>query len=130
MENKINTYKDLIVWQKSVALVTSIYSITKDFPTEEKFGIVSQLNRSAVSIPSNIAEGYGRQSSKNYLQFLKIARGSAMETETLLIISKNLNYINDSDFEKTTNELEEVSKMLQGLINKINQKIKLTNELA
>ena len=95
---KINSYRNLIVWQKSVALVTDIYTLTKSFPQEEKFGIVSQLNRASVSIPSNIAEGWGRESSKNYLQFLRISRGSLMETETLLEISKNLNYINDSEF--------------------------------
>lgn len=125
MEKKINTYKDLIVWQKAVALVTSVYALTKSFPQEEKFGIVNQLNRAAVSIPSNVAEGWGRESSKNYLQFLKIARGSVMETETLLVISKNLNFISDSQFLSITQEIEEVSKILQGLINSIQQKIKL-----
>lgn len=75
MNNKINSYKDLIVWQKSIALVTEIYKLTKAFPAEEKFGIVNQLNRAVVSIPANIAEGWGRESSKNYLQFLRISRG-------------------------------------------------------
>ncbi len=75
MNNKINSYKDLIVWQKSIALVTEIYKLTKTFPAEEKFGIVNQLNRAVVSIPANIAEGWGRESSKNYLQFLRISRG-------------------------------------------------------
>ena len=98
MNNKINSYKDLIVWQKSIALVTEIYKLTKTFPAEEKFGIVNQLNRAVVSIPANIAEGWGRESSKNYLQFLRISRGSLMETETLLVISKNLNYIDDENF--------------------------------
>lgn len=125
MDKKINSYKDLIVWQKAVASVTSVYALTKSFPQEEKFGIVNQLNRAAVSIPSNIAEGWGRESSKNYLQFLKIARGSLMETETLLVISKNLNYISDSQFSTITQEIEEVSKILQGLINSVQQKIKL-----
>ena len=75
MNNKINSYKDLIVWQKSIALVTEIYKLTKTFPAEEKFGIVNQLNRAVESIPANIAEGWGRESSKNYLQFLRISRG-------------------------------------------------------
>jgi four helix bundle protein len=125
MNLKINTYKDLIVWQKSIVLVTSVYALTKSFPQEEKFGIISQLNRAVVSIPTNIAEGWGRESSKNYLQFLKIARGSVMETETLLVISKNLYFINDNQFSTITNDLEEVSKILQGLINSIQEKIKL-----
>lgn len=127
---KINSYRNLIVWQKSVALVTDIYTLTKSFPQEEKFGIVSQLNRASVSIPSNIAEGWGRESSKNYLQFLRISRGSLMETETLLEISKNLNYINDSEFKVISDNIEEVSKILQGLIKSIQQKIKITQTIS
>jgi len=126
---KINSYRNLIVWQKSVALVTDIYTLTKSFPQEEKFGIVSQLNRASVSIPSNIAEGWGRESSKNYLQFLRISRGSLMETETLLEISKNLNYINESEFKVISDNIEEVSKILQGLIKSIQQKIKITQTI-
>lgn len=126
---KINSYRNLIVWQKSVALVTDIYTLTKSFPQEEKFGIVSQLNRASVSIPSNIAEGWGRESSKNYLQFLRISRGSLMETETLLEISKNLNYINYSEFKVISDNIEEVSKILQGLIKSIQQKIKITQTI-
>ncbi len=126
MSEKINTYKDLIVWQKSVALVTSVYTLSKTFPQEEKFGIISQLNRASVSIPSNIAEGWGRESAKSYLQFLRISRGSLMETETLLEISKNLGFINDSNFNDITNQIQEVSKILQGLIKSIQQKTKLT----
>ncbi len=126
---KINSYRNLIVWQKSVALVTDIYTLTKSFPQEEKFGIVSQLNRASVSIPSNIAEGWGRESSKNYLQFLRISRGSLMETETLLEISKNLNYINEREFKVISDNIEEVSKILQGLIKSIQQKIKITQTI-
>lgn len=126
---KINSYRNLIVWQKSVALVTDIYTLTKSFPQEEKFGIVSQLNRASVSIPSNIAEGWGIESSKNYLQFLRISRGSLMETETLLEISKNLNYINESEFKAISDNIEEVSKILQGLIKSIQQKIKITQTI-
>jgi len=126
---KINSYRNLIVWQKSVALVTDIYTLTKSFPQEEKFGIVSQLNRASVSIPSNIAEGWGRESSKNYLQFLRISRGSLMETETLLEISKNLNYIKESEFKVISDNIEEVSKILQGLIKSIQQKIKITQTI-
>jgi four helix bundle protein len=124
VNEKINTYKDLIVWQKSVALVTSIYALTRTFPQEEKFGIVSQLNRASISIPSNIAEGWGRESAKNYLQFLRISRGSLMETETLLEISKNLGLIKNNDFSDITNQIQEVSKILQGLIKSIQLKIK------
>jgi len=129
MNNKINSYKDLIVWQKSIALVTEIYKLTKTFPAEEKFGIVNQLNRAVVSIPANIAEGWGRESSKNYLQFLRISRGSLMETETLLVISKNLNYIDDENFRMISEKLDETGKILQGLIKRVQQKINLTESV-
>ena len=126
MENKIKSYQDLIVWQKSVLLVTDIYTITKTFPQDERFGITSQLNRAAVSIPTNIAEGWGRETSKNYLQFLRISRGSIMEVQTLLIISKNLNYVSEEKFDVLRNKTEEVGKILQGLIKSINEKVNLT----
>ncbi len=119
----------MIAWQKSIDLVSDVYSITKLFPAEEKFGIVSQLNRAAVSIPSNIAEGWGRESSKNYLQFLRISRGSVMELETLMIISKNLGYIEKEKQELITNRIEEVGKILQGLIKGVQQKINLTESV-
>jgi four helix bundle protein len=125
--NKINSYKDLIVWQKAIDLVTTIYSLTRNFPNDEKFGVVSQLNRAVVSVPTNIAEGWGRESSKNYLQFLRISRGSLMEVETLMLISKNLNYVNDKNFELISNKIEETGKILQGLIKSMQQKINIAN---
>lgn len=126
MENKISTYKDLIAWQKAIALVTTTYSLTKHFPADEKFGLVAQLNRAVVSIPANIAEGWGRESTKNYLQFLRTSRGSLMETETLFLISRNLNFITEKDYAETSKKIEEISKILQGLIKSIKQKIELT----
>jgi len=126
MTNRINSYKELIVWQKSIELVTEVYSLTRNFPSEEKFGIVNQLNRAIVSVPSNIAEGWGRESSKNYLQFLRTSRGSLMEVETLILISKNLCYINEKEFKKITIGIEEVGKILQGLIKSVQQKITIT----
>ena len=126
MENRIKSYKDLVVWQKAIEFVADVYSISKTFPNEEKFGLVNQLNRAVVSIPSNIAEGWGRESSKNYLQFLRISRGSLMEVETLIIISKNLNYINEANFRLLSDKLEEVGKILQGLIKGVQQKINIT----
>ena len=119
MSNKVNSYKDLIVWQKAILLVTEIYSITKRFPIDEKFGLVNQLNRAFVSIPSNIAEGWGRESSKNYLQFLRVSRGSLFEVETLILISKNLNYISQEIFILISNGIDEVGRILQGLIKSI-----------
>lgn len=127
MEIKTSTYKDLIAWQKSIALVTDIYTLTKTFPVDEKFGLISQLNRAVISIPSNIAEGWGRELSKNYLQFLRVSRGSLMEVETMILISKNLNYINEKDFLEITKKIEEIRKILHGLIKSIHQKTRLIN---
>jgi four helix bundle protein len=127
VELKSSTYKDLIAWQKSIALVTDVYSLTKKFPIDERYGLVSQLNKAVISVPSNIAEGWGRELSKNYLQFLRIARGSLMEVETMVLISKNLNFISEKEFIETQNKIEEVGKILQGLIKSINQKIRNLN---
>jgi four helix bundle protein len=85
------------------------------------------LNKAVISVPSNIAEGWGRELSKNYLQFLRIARGSLMEVETMVLISKNLNFISEKEFIETQNKIEEVGKILQGLIKSINQKIRNLN---
>jgi four helix bundle protein len=123
MDGRIRSYKDLIVWQKGIELVTSVYSISKTFPNEEKFGLINQLNRAVVSVPANIAEGWGRESSKNYLQFLRISRGSLMEVETLMIISKNFNYLDNTSFSTISDKIEETGKILQGLIKSIQQKI-------
>ena len=117
--SKIASYKNLIVWQKAIEFVTVIYKTTKLFPSDEKFNLITQINRAVISVPVNIAEGYGRESSKNYLQFLRISRGSILELETLLLISKNLNYLPIEDYEKLTENLNEISKLLQGLIKSI-----------
>jgi four helix bundle protein len=129
VEVKKQSYKNLIVWQKAIELVTDIYSITKTFPSEERFGLTSQLNRAVVSVPTNIAEGWGRESSKNYLQFLRISRGSLMEVETLMLISKNLNYVKDENFILISDKIEETGKILQGLIKSMQQKIKSSEQL-
>ena len=107
-------------------LVTEIYRLTKTFPSDERFGLTTQLNRAVVSVPANIAEGWGRETSKNYLQFLRTSRGSLMEVETLIIIAKNLQYINESAFSITSTKIDEVGRILQGLIKSINQKILVT----
>ncbi len=108
----MNNFKELKVWQKSMTLVKEIYSVTKDFPKEERFGITSQIQRSAVSIPSNIAEGCGRNSSKELFQFLSIAQGSSYELETQLILAADLNYMPNASFETINNQIQEVQKML------------------
>ncbi len=112
----MTNHKNLIVWQKSMELVTAIYVATKTFPKEELFGIVLQMRRSAVSIPSNIAEGYGRVYDKETVKFLSVALGSASELETQLIISKDLDYIAIQEAQQLTKLTEEVIRMLAALI--------------
>ena len=97
---KVKTYRDLLVWQKAIHFVTLVYNIVKTFPPEELYGLTSQIKRSAVSIPSNIAEGYGRKSQKDYLRFLQISMGSVFEIQTQLEISKNLEFLTESSFNK------------------------------
>lgn len=115
----IKTYKELIVWQKSIELVIEIYSLTREFPESEIYGITSQMMRAAISVPSNIAEGYGRKSTKSYGQFYAVSYGSALELETQIIIAKRLNFASKEKFSKAENLLIEVSKMLNSMITKI-----------
>jgi four helix bundle protein len=115
----IKSFRDLIVWQKSVSLVTEVYNATKNYPKEEIYGIVSQIRRSAVSIPSNIAEGYGRRSTQDYVRFLQIAIGSLYELETQMEISLNLNFIGQSEVQNLFAKCSEIEKMLNSLVVKI-----------
>ena len=117
----IQSYKELIVWQKSIRLVKEIFILTNKFPKAELYGIVAQMRRAAVSIPSNIAEGYGRRSTKSYAQFYAIAYGSALELETQSIIAKELNMAPKENFIASDNLLVEVSKMLNSMITKMRQ---------
>ncbi|AZA53186.1 four helix bundle protein [Chryseobacterium sp. G0201] len=112
-------FKELLVWQKSINFVTEIYRTTESFPKDETFGLKSQIRRASVSIPSNIAEGNSRRSKPDYLQFLKISRGSCAEVETQLIISKNLNFLNENEYLQLNQNIIEISKMLNGLINSL-----------
>ena len=113
----INSYKDLIVWQKSMELVTEIYKITELFPKSELYGIVSQMRRASVSIPSNIAEGRKRSTRKDFKQFLIIAYASASELETQIEISKRLEFILIDNYTKMDALLLEVIKMLNKMIS-------------
>ncbi len=117
----IYSYKNLIVWQKSFQLVILIYQVTKNFPKDELYGIVSQMRRCVVSVPSNIAEGYGRRRKLGYLQFLHIAYGSACELETQLLLSKELGYLSEESFNKASSLLTEVLKMLNSMITKVKE---------
>lgn len=121
----IKSYKELIVWQKSIDLVKEIYILTKHFPADEIYGLTLQIKRAAVSIPSNIAEGYGRRSTKSYAQFCSIAYGSALELETQLLIAKELKLTSEEKFKNTDSLLNEVAKMLNSMLSKIR---KLTAE--
>lgn len=105
----------LDVWKKSIKFVEQIYKITSEFPSEEKYGLTSQMRRAAVSMPSNIAEGAGRGSSKEFIYFLNISQGSAAELETQIIISKSLRFISSQIEETLLKELDEISKMIVGL---------------
>ncbi len=116
----INSYKDLLVWQKGMDLVEYSYNLSKKLPTTEQFGLISQLRRAAVSVPSNIAEGYGRQSTGSYKQFLSIARGSLLEVETQILLCIRLKYIDSDETEIILKEVDSLNKMLSSLISKIN----------
>jgi four helix bundle protein len=110
------SYRDLIAWQKGRALVKRIYLLTGTFPKNEMFGLTMQLRRAAVSIPSNIAEGKGRYSNKDFVHFLRIARGSLAEVETQLTLSSDLGYSRQNEADAISKETEELSRILAGLI--------------
>jgi four helix bundle protein len=118
MEN----YKELIAYQKGYQLTLEIYEISKNFPKEEIYGIISQMRRCAISIPSNIAEGYRRNHRKEYIQFLYIAYGSCSELETLLSLSKDLGLLDEPSFNRVYALQEETSKLLKNLIRSLSGK--------
>lgn len=115
----MKTYRDLLVWQKSMTFVTNIYQVIKTFPKEEIYGLTSQIRRCAISIPSNIAEGYGRNSTNDYIRFLQISMGSIFEIQTQLEIAKNLDYLNKSKFQEAYDMSREIERMLSSLIHKL-----------
>ncbi|MCL2328196.1 MAG: four helix bundle protein [Bacteroidetes bacterium] len=119
----MTTHKDLIVWQKAMQLVLLVYRYTKSFPKEEMYGITGQMRRASVSIPSNIAEGYGRSSNKELIHFLDIAMGSSSELETQIIISYKLQFLQEPEYNELSSLNDEVMKMLASLIR--NKKSKL-----
>lgn len=118
----LKNYKELKVWQKAYELCLDVYQITKHFPKEEQYGLTAQMRRSAVSIPSNIAEGYGRKSRKEYIQLLYVAYGSTCELETQLSISKDLEYINTENAVNVQQGIGDVERMLQALIKSLESK--------
>ena len=119
MQEKVQNYKDLVVWQKGIALAKAVYQFTSKFPSEERFGLVAQMRRAAVSIPSNIAEGRARHTTGEFIQFISHAEGSTAELETQLILSVELGFMVR---EQTTNEftlLDDIRRMLNGLRRKL-----------
>ncbi|MDZ7607989.1 MAG: four helix bundle protein [Cyclobacteriaceae bacterium] len=108
----MHRFKELLIWQKSIDLAKDVYKITILFPKEEKFGFCSQITRSAVSIPSNIAEGAGRNSNKEFIQFISVAVGSLYELETQLIIAYQVGYIHNEVFEQLSETIQDIGKML------------------
>ncbi|MBE6992613.1 MAG: four helix bundle protein [Ruminococcaceae bacterium] len=119
----VKNYTDLVVWQKSMDLVVEIYSLTKLLPEDERFGLVSQMRRSAVSIPSNIAEGHTRSSRRDFLRFLSIARGSKSELQTQLLICEKVNLLSRNDTLKALKLCSEISKMLTSLVSTLSNGI-------
>jgi four helix bundle protein len=117
----MNYFKELKVWQKAVEVVTQIYQMTNSFPREEQFGIISQIRRCSVSIPSNIAEGCGRKSNKEFYNFLGIALGSCFELETQLLISKNIGFINENQFDLLESEIQHIQNMIIKLQNSLDK---------
>lgn len=116
----MHRYKELKVWQKAIDLALEVYRITEKLPAEERFGLISQINRCAISIPSNIAEGAGRNSNKDFNHFLGISLGSSFELDTQMIISNRLGYVNNADFEEIEKELEYIQNMIVKLKQNLN----------
>ena len=112
----MGNHKELVVWQKSITLVKLVYQQTGSFPSDERFGLTNQMRRCSVSIPSNIAEGFGRGSDKELTQFLRISLGSSSELDTQLILSKELHYMDEKRYNELSALNEEVAKMLSSLI--------------
>lgn len=113
--------KELQVWQKAIALCEAIYQATRRFSDDERFGLTAQMRRAAVSIPSNLAEGYGRGTRRDYRQFVRIARGSAFEVETQILLAKRLGFLTDDAANELVSQVREVLRMLNGLIRSLGE---------
>jgi four helix bundle protein len=116
----MNTFREIKVWQKAMNFVTKLYKNTRSIPQEELFGLTSQMRRCAVSIPSNIAEGFGRNSTNEFKRFLQISMGSLFELQTQLEISKNLEFLDETVFNELHQDSREIEVMLSSFINSIN----------
>lgn len=121
MPGIIKSYRDLSVWQKGVDLAVDLYGVTKRFPASERFGLCSQIQRSGVSIPSNIAEGHSKPGRGQYLNHLGHSRGSLSELETLLLISTRVGFVNASTFRALAQRTDEIGRMLRGLVESVEE---------
>lgn len=119
MSQKVKTYRDLDIWKKGIEFVKRIYVLTEKFPKEETYGLSSQMRRSAISVPSNVAEGFRRHHNKEFRQFLYVALSSCAELETQLTISKELGYISSGNEEELLEVLDHISRMLTNLIKRL-----------
>ena len=119
MGNKINSYQDLLVWQKGLELAYLLYEITRLFPQEEKFGLTSQIRRAAVSVPSNIAEGQAKYGKKEFIRYLYIAKGSLAELDTQCLIARKLDYVEEPQIKPILLQIDELQRMLYSLIEKL-----------
>lgn len=115
----VKSYRDLQVWQKGVQLASLVYQTSRVLPKDEQFGLISQMRRAAVSVPSNIAEGYGRRSRADYVRFLNMAMGSLYELQTQAEIASNLGFLEDAEFQPLATDAREVERMLSALIRKL-----------
>ena len=118
----IRSYRELIVWQKSIDLTVRTYGLTRHFPAEERYGLTSQMRRAAASVPANIAEGHARRSTGEFLQFLGIARGSLAEVETFLTLSERLDLIQSETSDSLLQDCAEINKMLTGLMRSLSSR--------
>jgi four helix bundle protein len=119
----LKNYRELLVWQKSYRLCIEVYKITRGFPKEEKFGLTSQIRRAAVSVPSNIAEGYGRKTTPEYIRALYVAYGSHCELETQMLLSGDLGYIQAEEMNRIQEGIAEIERMLKALIKSLQGKL-------
>jgi four helix bundle protein len=122
-DSGVRSYRDLLVWQKSMALVRDVYRVTRLFPDDERFGLISQMRRCAVSIPSNIAEGHGRHQTGDFIRFLRMANGSLYELQTQLEIARDLAYIDSDEYKLVSSITEELERMLPSLIRKLSARL-------
>lgn len=118
----VRSYRDLLVWQKSMDFVTAIYDVTRRFPKEEMYGLTQQVRRAAISVPSNIAEGSSRRSTQEFLRFINIATGSLAEVETQILLAEKLSYLTNNDSAVLLHQADEISRMLQGLYHSLESK--------